>query len=142
MSTNNDIVRVLKDRQCAMRRELDRRGMSLKAISFDSGIPYSTLLSYFPEQGGRDPALMPVSAQYMLAEKDAVPADILSLLLPTGKLIVRVPAEIDHYEATKAMQDYIATKDDFHHPESECGEAIGPNEDNVLRGKFAKVRAA
>jgi hypothetical protein len=33
-------------------------------------------------------------------------------------------------------------KERAHHPESEAGREIGPNEDNVLRGKFASVRAA
>ena len=41
----NEIVRT---RQSAIRRELDRRGIALKVISFDSGISYSTLLTYLP----------------------------------------------------------------------------------------------
>lgn len=140
MPDNSNIVTVIKNRQSSMRRELDRRGYSLKAISFDSGIPYSTLLSYFPEQGGHLPALMPVSAQYALC--GAIPDDVLSLLLPDGRLIVKAPERLDHDEIAELMHDYLTTKERAHHPASEEGREIGPGEDNILRGKFAKVRAA
>lgn len=138
MTSNNTI---LKQRQCAMRREMDRRGIALKAVSFDSGIPYSTLLSYFPQEGGREPAIMSVEAQYALAEKDALPADILSLLLPSGKLIVTVPEGIDHDQVDTLCREYTAAKAAAHHPESEAGREIGPTEDATLRGKVVKLRA-
>lgn len=138
MADNSNIVHVLKERQCAMRRELDRRSIALKAVSFDSGIPYSTLLSYFPEPQGRAvPALMPVSAQYMLC--GAIPHDVLSLLLPDGHLIVRAPVELDHDEIADAMGEYLAEKQRAHHPESEMGRDIGPNEDKTLCRRFAVV---
>lgn len=141
MRTDNDIVNVLKARQSAMRREMDRRGIAMKAVSFDSGIPYSTLLSYFPEEGGsREPALMPVSAQYLLC--GAIPEDILSQLLPEGRRIVRVPEIIDHDEIAEALHDYLHEKERAHHPDSPAGREIAPCEDNILRGKFAKVKAA
>ncbi len=141
MRNETNIVRVLKDRQCSMRREMDRRGITLKAVSFDSGIPYSTLQSYFPDEGAsRDPAVMPVSAQYALC--GAIPEDILSQLLPEGRRIVRVPEQLDHDEISEAVQDYLHCKERAHHPQSEAGREIGPNENNVLCGKFARVRAA
>lgn len=43
--------------------------------------------------------------------------------------------------ATKAI-DYLSTKTAFHHPESECGPAIGPTEEETLDSKvvmFARV---
>jgi len=138
MGDNTNIVRVLKDRQQAMRREMDRRGIALKAVSFDSGIGYSTLLSYFPcEDGKADPALMPVSAQYALC--GVVPDDILSLLLPEGRRIVRVSEMLDHDEAAEALQDYLREKERAHRPDSPAGRDIAPCEDNVLRGKFADI---
>jgi hypothetical protein len=139
MASTNDIV---KQRQCAMRREMDRRGIALKAVSFDSGIPYSTLLSYFPQEGGQDPAMMSVAAQYALAENDALPADILSLLLPAGKLIVRVAENVDHDEADRACRDFSAAKAAAHHPESEAGREIGPNEDKALRAKLTLIQGS
>jgi hypothetical protein len=138
MPPSNDIVHVLKARQSAMRREMDRRGIAMKAVSFDSGIPYSTLLSYFPEPGAaREPALMPVSAQYMLC--DAMPDDILSLLLPEGRMIVRVPAELNHDQVAEAMMDFLSVKERAHHPESPAGREIAPCEDDSLRSRFAVV---
>jgi hypothetical protein len=138
MPDGSSIVRILRDRQCAMRREMDRRGLTLKAISFDSGIPYSTLLSYFPNEDGRcEPALMPVSAQYALCGH--VPDDILSQLLPEGRRIVRVAEGLDHDEVAELLHDYLQTKERAHHPDSEAGREIGPGEDNVLRAKFARV---
>lgn len=137
MRPDNDIVQILKGRQCSMRKEMDRRGIALKAVSFDSGIPYSTLLSYFPEEGGREPALMPVSAQYALC--GAIPEDILSQLLPEGRRIVRVPEVLDHDEVSEAVRDYLDAKEDAHRPDSEHGREIGPNECRVLRGKFVRV---
>lgn len=140
MADNSNIVAILKGRQCAMRNAMDQRGITLKAVSFDSGIPYSTLLSYFPEPGGTLPALMPVSAQYALC--GAIPEDILSQLLPDGRRIVRAPEILDHDEVSEALCDYLREKERAHHPESEDGREIGPQEDNVLRGKFARVKAA
>jgi hypothetical protein len=141
MHSENNIVDALKGRQEAMRREMDRRGLSLKAISYDSGIGYSTLLTYFPSADcKRPPALMPVSAQYCLC--GVIPDDILSLLLPDGRLIVQAPEAIDHDQISEAVQDWLRAKEAAHHPESECGRDIGPQEDNVLRGKFARIVSA
>lgn len=136
MRSNNEI---LKQRQCAMRREMDRRGIALKAVSFDSGIPYSTLLSYFPQEGGREPAIMSVEAQYALAENDALPADILSLLLPSGKLIVQVPEGVDFDELAESFAEFLAAKNAAHHPDSECGRDIGPTEHAELSSKVVQL---
>jgi len=141
MTPNSNIVSALKRVQETMRGEMDRRGIALKAVSFDSGLSYSTLLSYFPSKEAKaEPALMPVSALYALC--GAVPDDILSLLLPAGRLIVQAPERIDHDEIAPMLREYLRCKDDAHHPESEAGREIGAGEDNVLRGKFARVRAA
>jgi hypothetical protein len=131
---------IIRQRQCTIRRQLDARGISLKAVSFDSGIPYPTLLSYFPAEGSREPAVMPCSALYCLV--GAIPDDLLSLLLPDGRVIVQVPAEVDHDEAAGAMQDFLIAKAASHHPESEAGREIGPTEDRQLRAKLALVKAA
>jgi transcriptional regulator with XRE-family HTH domain len=77
-----------------------------------------------------------------LAEVPDFPLELLSLLFPQGLAIVRVPSGINHDEIAEAMHDFLQTKERAHHPESEAGREIGPNEDNVLRGKFARVRAA
>lgn len=135
-----DATTIIRQRQLVMRREMDRRGIALKAVSFDSGMPYATLLSYFPAEGSRDPAVMPVSALYCLV--GALPDDILSLLLPDGRLIVCAPESIDHDEIADACRDYLRTKDHAHRPDSPAGRDIAECEDNVLRGKFARVAGA
>lgn len=139
MSNANTIVR---DRQLAIRREMDRRGISLKAVSFDSGIPYPTIISYFPGERDREPATIPGGAIYALCEGQALPADLLSVLLPDGFQIVRVSEGIDHDRIAEMAADYLATKNAAHHPESEAGRDLGPTEAATLTGKIVQLRAA
>lgn len=141
MASNDEIVR---QRQSAIRRELDRRGVALKAVAFDSGISYSTLLTYFPQEGGAKPVMLPVSALYALTDGDtpALPLDLASLLLPAGRLIVAAPEAIDHDDIEEACRDFLAAKGAAHHPASEMGREIGPGEHNVLTLKAARLRVA
>lgn len=118
-------------------RIAQRQGLTLKAISLDAQIPYNTLRNYAGHNG--ETAEMPVSALGKLV--GVIPDELLSLLLPEGRVIVQAPSEIDHDQVCEAMQDYLHEKHKAHHPDSECGPAIGPKEDNVLRGKFAQVAA-
>ena len=136
MSDANTIVR---DRQCAIRRELDRRNISLKVVSFDSGIPYSTLLSYFPGDGDKQPAMLPASAVYALC--GALPDDLLNLLAPAGFAIVRVPVGVDFDEIDKCCREFADKKAAFHHPDSEAGRDLGPTEQGALNTTFAGLRA-
>lgn len=110
-------------------------GLNLTAIHADSGIPYSTLRSYAGHSG--EPSEMPVSALVRLI--GVIPDHLLSLLLPDGRMIVRVPQELNHDEACDAMQEYLTDKAHAHRPDSECGPAIGPNEDAALRAKLVVV---
>ena len=136
----SDATVIVRQRQLAIRRELDRRSIPLKQVSFDSGVPYATLLTYFPVEGSREPAMMPVCALYSLV--GAVPADLLSLLLPPGHAILRVPEELDHDECTHRVQEYLTEKAKAHRPDSPAGREISECEDSVLRLKFAAVKAA
>jgi len=128
------------DRQRAIRRELDRRRVSLKAVSFDSGIPYSTIVSYFPASEDAKPAL--IGAGAMCALCGALPLDLLSLLLPDGFQIIRAPEGLDHDRVAELAADYVSAKNAAHHPESEAGRDIGPHEDAVLTAKVVALRAA
>lgn len=125
-----------------IRREIDRRGISIKVIQIDGGWENpSTVLSYFPADEHRDPAIMSVASLHRLIKTKALPVDLLSLLLPDGHAIVRVPEGIDHDELAASMHEYLAAKSEFHHPESEEGRDIGPRENSRLCGKFVKIRA-
>lgn len=138
-----DATNIMRDRQRTIRRQLDDRGLSLKAVSFDSGIPYSTLCSYFPgqERGAfeKQPAEMPSGAVYSLC--GAIPDDLLNLLLPEGFAIVRVPAGIDYDEVSSVCREFIDAKERAHHPESELGRDIGPTEHQTLSAKVVRLRA-
>ena len=130
MADENKIVR---ERQKLIRRQMDERGISVKAVQLDGGWESSsTVLSYFPADQDAEPAVMSVAALYRLLSKQALPADLLSLLLPGDFAIVRVPEGIDHDVVCEAFQDYLAEKAKAHRPESECGPAIGPKEHDKL----------
>jgi len=139
-------VTIIRDRQLAIRRALDRRNLSLKILSDDSGLSYDTLKSYFPAWNPDKDPVPPVPAQIpgsaIFALCGHLPADLLSWLLPDGFLVVRAPEGIDHDAAAEAMEDYLQAKNRAHHPESEAGREIGPGEDGVLTAKLAVVRAA
>lgn len=139
MRDENAIVR---ERQLVIRREMDRRGISLKAVAFDSKIPYATIVSYFPGEINRQPATIGGAAIFVLAESKALPLDLLSLLLPEGLQIVRLPEGIDHDALCDLAAEYVADKHRAHHPESEAGRDIGPGEEARLSGKVVQLRAA
>lgn len=86
MGHDYNIVSATKSLQRAIRAQFDKRGLHLKLISMDSGIPYPTLLSYFPA-GEHEPANLPLSALHALAGN--IPDDLLSLLAPDGFVMVR-----------------------------------------------------
>lgn len=136
MLDGNTIVR---ERQLVIRREMDRRGISLKAVSLDSGIPYQTVISYFPGERDKQPATIGGAAIYLLCETSAIPMDLLSLLLPDGFMVVRAPEEIDHDTLCALAADYVSAKNDAHHPESEAGREIGPGEDASLTRKVVQL---
>ena len=122
---------IVRDLQLAIRRELDRRGMPLKAIAFDSGVPYSTLLSYFPGERDAVPHAMPVAALRRLTGH--IPADLLSLLLNDGWQIVRVPECVDHDAIADWAETFAARKLAAHRADSPGGVAIVESEDSDLR---------
>src|SRR6478752_2611243 len=103
-----DVDSIMRERQLAVRRQIDARGIALKAVAFDADLPLPTVLSYFPGGEGRKPAVIPMSAVYAIAEGKALPDDLISMLLPNGAIVVRVPEEIDHNRVCEAFQDYLA----------------------------------
>jgi len=119
-------------------RIAQRGGLTLKAISLDANIPYNTLRSYAGSNG--EVAEMPVSALGKLV--GVIPDELLSLLLPDGRVIVQAPENIDHDALSEHLRAWLAEKDHAHHPASEAGREIGPGEDAALRGKFAMIAGA
>lgn len=136
-----DVSDIVKERQSAMRAALEECGMSFKVIASNSGIPYTTLLSYFPDaRANAEPAMMPVSALVKLI--GIVPEKIISLSLPDTHQVLRVPAGVDHDEFEMGCRDYLATKGMAHRPDSPAGRDISACEDDALRVARLRVVGA
>lgn len=133
MASNSGISH--KDTQERIFRIAQRQGLTLKAISLDSGIPYSTLRGYAGNSG--ETAEMPVSALYKLV--GVIPDELLSLLLPVGRAIAQVPEGIDHDELERALLDYVGTKADAHRPESPAGRDLSDCEIDKLNNKVVQL---
>lgn len=138
-----DYDKIVRERQKAIRRQIDARKIAIKAIQLDAGWEHpSTVLSYFPADSAKDPAVMSVAALFRLIDRNALPAELLSVLLPDGYQIVRAPAEIDHDEIADALTDYLHEKNAAHHPESEAGRDLGPTETARLNAKVVQLPIA
>lgn len=141
MAHDCEISQAVRGAQERIFRIAAKRGLTLKAISLDSGIPYSTLRSYAGHSG--ETAEMPVSTLRKLT--GVVPDELLSLLLTEDRAIVCVPAEIDHDALADAVADYLHMKNAAHHPESPAGRDIADCERDNLDSKVVQlpiVRAA
>jgi hypothetical protein len=136
----SDNSRIVKDRQHAIRREMDRRGISLKAASMDSGIPYPTFASYFPADQHADPAQIPGGAIYAIVAGNALPLDLVSLLMPDGVQVVRASEGMDHDEIEDLCRDYVATKAKAHHVDSPAGRDLAPCEIDALNVAYLPLR--
>lgn len=132
-----DTTTIVRERQLVIRRELDRRGVSLKAVAFDSGLPYSTVVSYFPGERDKEPHTLSAAALFALC--GVLPYDLLSLVLPDGFQIVRVPEGVNLDECADYFADFLAEKNAAHHPESEAGRDLGPNETERLTAKIVQL---
>lgn len=138
MSSDDTISAYIIDTQIAIFEDarLDLQ-MTIKDIADHARLPKTTVDAW--AQGRNAISLWGVKK--LLRVKGMAPF-LSRLFEPEDHALVRIPAEIDHAAIAGGMSDYLAAKHDAHHPESEAGPAIGPNEDNVLRGKFARVKAA
>ncbi|MGA1806721.1 hypothetical protein VHN57_08430 [Sphingobium sp. WW5] len=137
-----DYDKIVRDRQATIRRQMDVRRISIKQVQYDGQWESpSTVLSYFPADEGKQPATMSVASLFRLLETGALPADLLSMLLPAGFQIVRAPEDIDHDEMERVARDYLAAKGAAHHPDSPGGREISACEDDALDAKAARLRA-
>jgi hypothetical protein len=135
MPANRNIVDQMKDRQRAMFRvALDplRYGLTLKRIEIESGLNYDSIRNYAAGE-----TIMPITALDCLV--GVIPGELLSLLMPQGWAIVQVPEQIDHDELAGLFCDYLQAKEAAHHPQSEAGRDIGPNENASLNSKVVQL---
>lgn len=88
MSHDNDISHRMQERQIRLGRVMAKNGITLKAISIDSGIPYNTVRSYFPGERDLFPSIMPITALVQLF--GVIPDEWLSILTePEGRVFSR-----------------------------------------------------
>ena len=135
MARNPKIVEQMRDRQKRVFRiamDPQRFGLTLKMIEADSGLGYDSLRNY-----ASGDTIMPLTALDALV--GVIPDELLSLLLSEDRAIVRVPEGIDHDAIADWMVSYLAAKQQAHHPESECGPAIGPRENATLSAKIVML---
>lgn len=138
MAHERDISAIMRATQERIFRIAQSQGLTLKAISLDSNIPYSTLRTYAGNNGPT--AEMPVSVLYKLI--GVIPDELLSLLLPGERAIVQIPEGIDHDEYEQAARDYLAEKGRAHHPDSPAGREISKCEQALLDRKIVPLRNA
>ena len=74
----------MRERQTRLGRIMEKNGLTLKAVSLDSGLSISTLKSYFSQQRDFTPAVMPITALVKLF--GVIPDEWLSILTePEGR---------------------------------------------------------
>src|SRR5688572_11506814 len=99
MRLSPTIIQNVKNAQAMVFRLAERdHGLTRKAISLDAGIDYDSVCNY-----AKGETLMSAAVLYALI--GVIPDELLSLLLPDGRLIVQAPEEIDHDEIAPAMRD-------------------------------------
>lgn len=131
---------IVRQRQLVVRREMERRGISLKAVSLDSGIPYNTLASYLPADQYADPAQIPGGAIYSLIAGKALPLDLVSLLMPEGVQIVRVSEDLDHDTIGDLCREYLETKGKAHRADSPNGRDLSACEIDALNVAYLPLK--
>lgn len=111
-----------------------RYGLTLKMIIADSGLGKDSVGNY-----ARGETEMPLSALDALI--GVIPDELLSLLLPAGRIIARVPETVDHDEVEQACLDIVARKGRAHRPDSPAGRDLSPCEIVDLNQHVAVLRA-
>ncbi|MEM9085332.1 MAG: hypothetical protein AAGB23_05365 [Pseudomonadota bacterium] len=135
MCAESEIVRAA---QLAIRAELDRRGIPLKVVASKAGVSMSTFLSWFPLDV--KPQVMGLHGFAKL--HGALPEDLLSLLLPDGFEVVRLPEGVDHDEFAEHCRAYLARKAEAHRADSPKGPALSDCEVADLDAHKARIGGA
>lgn len=118
-----DETAVIREALFAIRAQLDQRGLHMKVLASKAGVSPSTFLSWFPVPGGaKEPQVPSLSALPGLAK--ALPADLLSYLVPDGFHIVPDPEGVDYDEFADGCHAYLARKSKAHCPDSPAGREL------------------
>lgn len=142
MTANHRIMTQTLKAQATMFRLAEREhGLTLKAISLDTKIPYETLRSWKGNKGAQ--AMMPVWSISALA--GVIPDELLSLLVDAGDRHLVHNDDDDELDDTADVADeYARAVRRARHPKSPGGcEIISLEEEQINRiGRKLKRRAA
>lgn len=118
-------------------KALDRRtyNLTIKEIADRSGVDDSSLANYAA-------GITTMSLAAIDALVDVIPDELLSMLLPSPRVITMLPDGIDHDELDSACREYLKAKAAAHHPDSPSARDISDCENVYLLEKAAKVKAA
>lgn len=134
LSHDDNIASQVKRTQQTVFRLAVARGLTLKVIALDSGLGYTTIQSY-----SRGEATMSLPALYRLI--GVIDDDLLSLLLPVGRMIVALPDDLDHDAIAEMASDYLRAKAVAHEVNSPAGREISECESAALDGKAIRLRS-
>lgn len=112
-----------------------RHGLTIKMIAADSGLNVNSVRNYAAGE-----TEMPLSALDALVE--VLPDELLSLLLPADRVILRVPDGVDYDEYEKHFRTFLRVKGEAHHPASPAGRDIAGCEESALDLALAPLRLA
>lgn len=124
---------IMRDALTAIRAELDVRGLHHKVLAGKARVSVSTWLSWFPVPGGAKEPQVPSLAMLPALAK-ALPADLLSYLVPDGFHIVPDPDGVDFDDFAAGCHAFLKRKSEAHCPNSPAGREIADCEGRDLTG--------
>jgi hypothetical protein len=134
MSHDDKILnRVKRTQKTVFRKAQD--DLPLKAISIDSKLGYTTVLSHARGEAGMSLACFNHYIQ------GGLPTELLSMLLPEGFQVIKAAEAIDHDELARMAHDYLAEKTAAHCPNSPAGRDISDCEAVKLGEKAHALKA-
>lgn len=131
------IAAAFKRAQISVFEQAAERGITAKVIHYDTGGPGVGLSLSILGQYARGESAM--GGPTLVRLIGIVPDDLLSMLLPDGHQIIKVPEGIDLDGLADSFAEFLATKNAFHHPESEAGRDLGPTEHATLTAKIVHL---
>lgn len=118
-----DETAVMRETLFAIRAALDDKRIPHKVLAAKAGVSISTWQSWFPIPGGtKEPQVPSLAALPALSR--ALPADLLSYLVPDGFHIVPDPEGVDFDQFAEGCHAFLKRKSEAHREDSPAGPAI------------------
>jgi hypothetical protein len=127
------ITAALLRQQQTVFRLAGTQGVTHKLIHHETGLSLSVIGQYARGETA-------VSGPSLIKLFGVIPDSLLSLLLPDGRAIVRVPTDVDFDDVEAACRDFLATKGASHHPDSPDQRDVSSCEEEALGVKVVQLR--